>query len=622
MFPFAGLGFTTGAPIQFLGSTAFGNITIGTQYYVGNVDIANSQISISTSNTGTPDVQLTTATGNLLAAFELEDNTIKPLNGGYYYAGPWSTNPVTANVTNFTETPNSGLIGNITFTSTDTFVKPVDFNSNAVFPPLFSGQFTRVQNGLVVSDSEYGTSTLFGTLGDQFALNGVGVIKTGLEPNTANARTNMQIVNYTDNGGDSANITNPGNPPAFSFTAFTGNVNTNPNDTYLRSGRTIGRIGWYGAMQNNGVQYIQPGSSPVAGIYVQALGDWNNATNANIPMVMAFQYSPLNAAGSTPNYQRINRTFLQAANNTTTIGGATNIEFKPLARGTNATNNRSPSGLGNVSINPQTFVDISGYTQGNAVSNGAGALLNVTTTASTWNGNVALRFSRTVGNTANMEFQLPVNSANTLILRDNVTGNTIATFTNPSVTVNGNITSNNANLGNLATANFFQGDGSLLTNISSNAISATYGSFFNDNDIAITANTVANLDLPHTSANSGVSIASNNQITVTRAGTYNLQLSLQLKNTDNAADHDFDFWFAKNGTDIANSATQLTVVKNDGKNVAVVNFIDQCLANDYYQIRYAASSANISLETFPAITTPYNRPAIPSAIVTVVPVGS
>jgi hypothetical protein len=188
--------------------------------------------------------------------------------------------------------------------------------------------------------------------------------------------------------------------------------------------------------------------------------------------------------------------------------------------------------------------------------------------------------------------------------------------------VNGNITSNNANLGNLATANFFQGDGSLLTNISSNAISATYGSFFNDNDIAITANTVANLDLPHTSANSGVSIASNNQITVTKAGTYNLQLSLQLKNTDNAADHDFDFWFAKNGTDIANSATQLTVVKNDGKNVAVVNFIDQCAANDYYQIRYAASSANISLETFPAITTPYNRPAIPSAIVTVVPVGS
>jgi hypothetical protein len=63
-------------------------------------------------------------------------------------------------------------------------------------------------------------------------------------------------------------------------------------------------------------------------------------------------------------------------------------------------------------------------------------------------------------------------------------------------------------------------------------------------------------------------------------------------------------------------------VKNDGKNIAVVNFIDQCAANDYYQVRYAATSANISLEAFGNITTPYTRPAIPSAIVTIVPVGS
>ena len=37
-----------------------------------------------------------------------------------------------------------------------------------------------------------------------------------------------------------------------------------------------------------------------------------------------------------------------------------------------------------------------------------------------------------------------------------------------AIRVNGNITSNNANLGNLAAANFFQGDGGLLTNVSAN----------------------------------------------------------------------------------------------------------------------------------------------------------
>ena len=95
-----------------------------------------------------------------------------------------------------------------------------------------------------------------------------------------------------------------------------------------------------------------------------------------------------------------------------------------------------------------------------------------------------------------------------------------------------------------------------------------------------------------------------------------------MTNSDNASEHEFDVWFAKNGTDIANSATTYTVIKNNGKNVAALNFIDTCVANDYYQIRYAASSANISLESFSNISTPYNRPAIPSAIVTVVPVGA
>jgi hypothetical protein len=151
----------------------------------------------------------------------------------------------------------------------------------------------------------------------------------------------------------------------------------------------------------------------------------------------------------------------------------------------------------------------------------------------------------------------------------------------------------------------------------------TYGGFFNPNDIATTANTVANLDLPNTYDANGISIVSNNQITIQRTGTYNIQFSLQVKNTDNASDHDIDVWFAKNGTDVANSASQWTVVKNDGKNICVVNFVDTVTsANDYYQIRYAVSSANVTLEAFANITTPYTRPAIPSAIVTVVPVGA
>ena len=436
--------------IQFYG-TSFGNITAGADYYVSTIDYGNSTFTISTTNGG-PDVALTTATGVLNIVLKLASLNVQPLGAGYYYAGPWDNLPVLANLT---QTPSGYISGGTTITTNGYFVKPVDFNYGQTPPVVYSGQYTRVDNGLVISDGSYGTPTLTGVLNSQSPVNGVTLLHTGLDANISGSRTNYQIVDYTENSSGAANITNPLNPPAFSFTSYNGNVNSDPNDQYARSGRTLGRVAWYGSQQVGGVKYDIPGSSPHAGIYVQALGDWNDSTNANLPMTMSFQYSPLNAAtGGGSSYQRINRTFLQASNNSTYIGGATNIQFKPLARSGSGTNNRSPSALGNSSINPQTFVDIGGYTPGDAVSNGAGAVLNVTTTASSWDGNVALRLTRTVGNTGNMEFVLPQASSNTLLLVDNASGNTVATFTD-----------GNVNLGNLATANFFQGDGGLLSNI-------------------------------------------------------------------------------------------------------------------------------------------------------------
>ena len=428
-----------GDSIQFIG-TSFGNITAGVDYFVANIDYGNSTFSISTTNGG-PDLELTTDTGNLIMVYNpFNAINIRPLSAGYYYAGPWTTTPV---LTDFTQSPagtiNAGTILNFTG-----FIKPVDFNSNNSPAVQSAGQFTRIDNSLVVGDGSYGTPTLNGKLNGGIPVNGITLLHTGLDANLYQSRTNYQIVDYTDNSPGNPSITNPLNPPSVSFTSYNGNVNGTANDQYARSGRAIGRIAWYGSQQVGGINYDNPGSSPHAGIYVQALGDWNDSTNANLPMTMSFQYSPLNAAtsGFATNYQRINRTFLQASNNSTYIGGATNIQFKPLARSGSGINNRSPSALGNVSINPQTFVDISGYTQGNAVSNGAGAVLNVTTTDSHWNGNVALRLSRTIGNTANIEFVLPQSLSNTLVLVNKSSGNTIATFTDGSLTVSGDVRAN------------------------------------------------------------------------------------------------------------------------------------------------------------------------------------
>ena len=429
-----------GTPIMFIG-TGFGNITPNTVYYVDTIVQANSAITISDTQFG-PTKSLTNGSGTLRVLFaDYGSNsplypyifTIIPTTNTFY-AGPWANVPSYTDFStpinyNFTVTPNISV----------SFSKALNYNDN---PPnqIVAGAVANLQYNQLVGPTVVGTKgtpTLTGRLGGQSGINGIVAINDGTDANLTGLRTSFAVLSYTDGGSDQASIINPVNPGGLQMTAYTGNATTPLANTYLRSGRSLGRIAWYASQQINGGFYTNPGSSPYAGIYVQALGDWNSSVNTSLPMVMAFQYSPLNAAtaGGPTNYARINRTFLQAANNTTTIGGATNIEFRPLARSNSGQNNRSPSALGNVSINPQKFVDISGYTQGNAVSNGAGALLNVTTTASTWNGDVALRLSRTVGNTANMEFKLPTANANTMVLVDNASGNTIATFTNGDVKV-------------------------------------------------------------------------------------------------------------------------------------------------------------------------------------------
>lgn len=296
---------------------------------------------------------------------------------------------------------------------------------------------------------------------------------------------------------------------------------------------------------------------------------------------------------------------------TTSSGGATSsngsatVGAMTLSGGTaQATNGNATTG--NTTINSGIANATSGNSRSGNLFIRTGNAISITSGTATV-GNIIIETGVANGVTANVKGTIAIgNSGNANLV-------TIG-HANTPVTINGiaNVTGNlNANI---IVANYLYGDGSNITR--------TYGGFYNPNDIAITANTVANLDLTNTYSANGVSIVSNNQITIARGGIYNIQMSLQLTNSDNASEHDFDVWFAKNGTDVATSATQYTVIKNNGKNVAAINFVDTCVANDYYQIRYAASSANISLEAFANITTPYVRPAVPSAIVTVVPVGA
>ena len=122
-----------------------------------------------------------------------------------------------------------------------------------------------------------------------------------------------------------------------------------------------------------------------------------------------------------------------------------------------------------------------------------------------------------------------------------------------------------------------------------------------------------------TDFSNGVTIASNSRITVADAGIWNLQFSIQFKNTSNDG-QDVDIWFRKNGTNIDNSNSRfhLSQRKSAGDPshlIAAMNFFVSMDSADYIEIMWRTTSTAVSLEHFSTSTSP-TRPAVPSAIVT------
>lgn len=146
-----------------------------------------------------------------------------------------------------------------------------------------------------------------------------------------------------------------------------------------------------------------------------------------------------------------------------------------------------------------------------------------------------------------------------------------------------------------------------------------YGAFSSsvDQTGSITSGTAMTFD--STDIADGVTVASATRITVPVGGVYNLQFSAQLRNTENAQ-HDVTIWFRVNGTDVPNSATQITIPARKsasvyGYMVAAWNIFLDMNANDYVEIIWIPTIATLTVEALPASLSPA-YPAIPSVIAT------
>jgi hypothetical protein len=152
------------------------------------------------------------------------------------------------------------------------------------------------------------------------------------------------------------------------------------------------------------------------------------------------------------------------------------------------------------------------------------------------------------------------------------------------------------------------------------ADSTPYGAFQDSTDqTAANTTTAYAITLNTTDYSNGIYVSNSSRINVRNYGIYNIQFSIQFKNTTNDG-QDVDIWFKKNGTnvDASNSRFHLPARKSGGDPshlIAALNFFLELQANDYVEVMWRTTNTGVSIEHFDTSTSP-TRPAVPSAIVT------
>ena len=146
-----------------------------------------------------------------------------------------------------------------------------------------------------------------------------------------------------------------------------------------------------------------------------------------------------------------------------------------------------------------------------------------------------------------------------------------------------------------------------------------YGAFQDTTTQTTTANTANVITLNTTDYANGVSLVSGSRITVAAAGLYNLQFSVQLSSLENAPT-DTSIWLRKNGTDIVGSTGLVGLLarkspSDPSHDIKGWNYFISMAANDYVQMYWSSTSANVSIDQYPASITP-TRPSTASVVAT------
>ena len=147
-----------------------------------------------------------------------------------------------------------------------------------------------------------------------------------------------------------------------------------------------------------------------------------------------------------------------------------------------------------------------------------------------------------------------------------------------------------------------------------------YGAFSDTTtQTAASINTAYGMVFNTTDSSNGVSIGSpTSRLVADFQGVYNVQFSAQLDKTSGSAANIY-IWLRKNGTNVPNTTTVVTLQGSSAKAVAAWNYIIQLDPTQYVELMWATDDTDVKIL---AATATSVWPAIPSVIATVTQVNN
>lgn len=143
----------------------------------------------------------------------------------------------------------------------------------------------------------------------------------------------------------------------------------------------------------------------------------------------------------------------------------------------------------------------------------------------------------------------------------------------------------------------------------------SYGTFYDTTtQTAAAINTAYAITVNTTGLSNGVTVGTPaSRIYVDRSNVYNFQFSLQLNKASASIGRVF-IWARVNGSDIASSATEVSLSGSSAALVAAWNFVLDLRANDYFELMWSTDHVDCQIVSVASVSP---VPGIPSVILTV-----